>query len=187
MKYDLPPCVICQENSITHKESNERDIWYIVMGLFPLLFPSINFPHLLFSSFPFLPRFSVSLSICSITILRLSITLLPSATAYSRSSRVSITAMLMGSSTGIWRFVWPQPRLQPRSVLSLYNRWQRSERPSDSPHSPYPLHPHTLLFVYNLFDEIKLKSLIVFSCERRNTILKIIPFLLVEALKALSN
>lgn len=69
------------------------------------------------------------------------------------------------------------------AVLSLYNRWQQSETPSDSPHSPYPLHPHTLLllfFFHNQFDEIKLKSIIVFSFERENTIIKIIPFLLVE-------
>lgn len=42
-------------------------------------------------------------------------------------------------------------------------------------------------FFYNLLDEIKLKSIIVLSCERKNTIRKMIPFLLVEALKALSN
>lgn len=46
--------------------------------------------------------------------------LLPSATVYSRSSRVSITAMLMGSSTEIWRFVGSsQLWLVSCSVLTL--------------------------------------------------------------------
>lgn len=139
--------VIRQENSITHKKSNERDIWYIVMGLFPLLFPSINYPHLLFSAFssiPFLPCFSVPPSICSITILRLSITLLPSATAYSRSLRVSITAMLMGSSTGIWRFVWPQPWLQSWVCTTGGN----SQKHLVTPLTVLTLCIHTLCFCF---------------------------------------
>lgn len=149
--------VICQENSFTHKKSNENDMWYIVMGLFPPLFLSITYLPLLFSAV--LPFLFFSPSICFTTILRLLIAPLPSATAYSRSSRVSITAMLMGLSTGIWRFVWLQPWLQPRSLVCLYNRWQNSERPSDSPHSLKRLPPDTF---HNLF-AIKLKSVIICS------------------------
>lgn len=154
-------CVICQENSII-KSSREGHVihCYEVVSSSLLLnwFPSSSL-FCLPSFFPLLFAFLSFLLFVPSHACTCSFFFCPLVTAYSRSSRVSITAMLMGLSTGIWRFVRPQLLLPPCSVATLYHRWQHPERPSVSPHIL-----HSLAFIFkDLFMELNWNCSIIWE------------------------